>query len=269
LHENKRQSCGEALFQNDTVEEPVATIVPEDNNRPTQIDPQSLLSCEFVHHIAPHGRRAKVTECHQDQDKHLIRIGNGNEEETVTCDHMLDVINKRMEEVKDKDAHETQWFLENVVGHRLNHDKRKCGVKVRWSTKEETWEPPDIVAVDDPVTCAKHAEENDLLELPCWKRFKRLAARKKKFMQTLRQVHASKKKNAAKHMFGVKTPRNCQEALAFDKANENTFWEDAAEKEMDQIKAHNTFEDIGKGVTVPEVDTRKCMSISCVPTNLT
>jgi len=42
-------------------------------------------------------------------------------------------------------------------------------------------------------------------------------------------------------------PRNCQEALAFDKANGNAFWEDATKKEMDQIKACNTFKDVGKG----------------------
>jgi len=46
-------------------------------------------------------------------------------------------------------------------------------------------------------------------------------------------------------------PRNCQEALAFDKANGNAFWEDAAKKEMDQIKACNTFKDVGKGARVP------------------
>jgi len=80
--------------------------------------------------------------------------------------------NKRLEEVEDKDAHESLWFLGNIVGHRLNHDKRKYSVKVGWSTKEETWEPLDIIAVDDPVTCAKYAKENDLLELPGWKRFK-------------------------------------------------------------------------------------------------
>ena len=58
----------------------------------------------------------------------------------VTYTHMLDVVNKRLEEVEDKDAHETLWFLESIVGHRLNHDKKKYSVKVRWSTNEETWE---------------------------------------------------------------------------------------------------------------------------------
>jgi len=105
--------------------------------------------------------------------------------------------------------------------------------------------------VDDPVTCAKCAKENDLLELPGWKRFKRLAAHEKKFIRMLRQAYASNKKNATKYMFGVKIPRNYQEALAFDKANGNTFWEDATKREMDQIKAYNTFKDIGKGVRAP------------------
>jgi len=124
LHVNKRQSSKEVLFQNNPVEESTTTIFPEDNNTPTEIDPQSLLNYEFIHHIGPHGYMAKVTEYYQDQDKYLISIGNGNKEEIVTYNHMLDVINKRLEEVEDKDAHETLWFLENIVRHRLNHDKR-------------------------------------------------------------------------------------------------------------------------------------------------
>jgi len=264
LHENKRQSCGEVLFQNNNVEKSTNAIVPEENDTPTEIDQQSLLNYEFIHHIGPHGYRAKVTEHYEDQDKHLISIGNGNKEEIVTYNHMLDVVNKRLEEVEDKDAHETLWFLENIVGHRLNHDKRKHSVKVRWSTKEETWEPLDIIAVDDPVACAKHAKENDLLELPGWKRFKRLAAHEKKFIRMLHQAYASKKKNATKHVFGVRIPRNYQEALAFDKANGNTFWEDATKKEMDQINAYNTFKDVGKGVRVPSGYQKVYVHLMCV-----
>jgi len=79
----------------------------------------------------------------------------------------------------------------------------------------------------------------------------------------LRQAYASKKKNAAKHVFGVKTPRNCQEALTFDKANGNAFWEDAAKKEMDQINAHNTFKDIGEGVRVPSGYQKVHVHLTC------
>ena len=176
MHENKRQSYGEVLFQNNTAVEES----DEPNQTPTEIDPQSLLNYEFIHKIGPHGYRAKVTEYYQDQDKYLISIGNGNKEEIVTYNHMLDVVNKRLEEVEDKDAHETLWFLENIVGHRLNHDKKKYSVKVRWSTNEETWEPLDIIAVDDPVTCAEYARRNRLINTPGWNRFRHLGRRYEK-----------------------------------------------------------------------------------------
>jgi len=116
------------LFQNNNAVEEF-TLISEDNQTPTEIDPQSLLNYGFIHHIGPHGYRAKLTEYYQDQDKYLISTGNGNKDKIVTYNHMLDVINKRLEEVEDKDAHETLWFLENIVGHRLNHDKKKYSVK--------------------------------------------------------------------------------------------------------------------------------------------
>ena len=49
------------------------------------------------------------------------------------------------------------------------------------STGEETWEPLRIMAVDGPVTSAKCAKDNDLLDTPGWKRFKPIAKRMKKF----------------------------------------------------------------------------------------
>jgi len=70
-------------------------------------------------------------------------------------------------------------------------------------------------------------------------------------------------KNATKYMFGVQIPRNYQEALAFDKANGNAFWEDATKKEMDQIKAYNTFQDIGKGVRVPSGCQKVYVHLTC------
>ena len=42
---------------------------------------------------------------------------------------------------------------------------------------EKTYEPLDIIAEDDPVTCAIYARDNDLLEKPGWKRFKGIAKR--------------------------------------------------------------------------------------------
>jgi len=79
----------------------------------------------------------------------------------------------------------------------------------------------------------------------------------------LHQAHAPKKKNATKCMSGVKTPHNCQEALSFDEAHGNTFWEDETEKEIDHIKACNTFQDIDQGVRAPSGCQKVCAHLIC------
>ena len=38
------------------------------------------------------------------------------------------------------------------------------------------------------------------------------------------------------HKYGIELPRSVDEALRFDKLNENTFWGDAINKEMENIK---------------------------------
>jgi len=77
------------------------------------------------------------------------------------------------------------------------------------------------MAEDDPVTCAKHAKDSDLLDLPGLKRFKRLAKREKKFVRMLRQAVKAKQKNAIKYKFDIRIPRNFREAKELDKENGN------------------------------------------------
>ena len=182
----------------------------------------------------------------------MIGLGDGSRDEIISYNEMIDVVNKRMGAAdSDADPHEVLWFLDSLVDHRLNKDGKTYSVKAKWSTGEETWEPLKILAIDDPVTCAKYAKDNCLLDLPGWKRFKRLAAREKKFIRMLRQAFASKKKNAIKYKFGVRIPRSFREAKELDKANGNTLWQDALKKELDQIKAYQTFKDLGKGAKIP------------------
>jgi hypothetical protein len=39
---------------------------------------------------------------------------------------------------------------------------------VEWETGEITTEPLNIIAADNPVTCALYARDNNLLEEPGW-----------------------------------------------------------------------------------------------------
>jgi hypothetical protein len=232
LHANKRQADGEAAVLTGGDEPTLLSNKKDDEieNVLPDIDPHSIIGYEFVHKIGEHGCRAKVTECLEEEKKCIVSIGDGNMEEILACNEMMDAINKRMDDAPEDS--EQLWFFESIADHKLTPDKKSCLVKVRWSTGEETWEPLNIMAEDDPVTCAKHAKEHNLLDYPGWKRFKCLAAREKKFVRMLRQAYASKKRNAPKCMFGVRIPRDCKEAIELDKANGNTFWQDAKDKEV-------------------------------------
>ena len=69
-----------------------------------------------------------------------------------------------------------------IIGHQgpllvsePDWKRSKYNVQVEWETGEITFEPLSIIAADDPVTCAAYAEDNDLLALEGWHRFRSLA----------------------------------------------------------------------------------------------
>ena len=51
-------------------------------------------------------------------------------------------------------------------------------------------------------------------------------------------------------MFGVKVPRNHDQAVQFDEDNGDTLWQDAEKKEIDQMFEYNVFDDRGHRVIV-------------------
>ena len=251
LHMNRRQVDGEVWLPNNP---DLLGPEPSDDDEPTtgiEFNPHDMIGYEFVHDIGGNKYRAKVTDFFEHEKKFMISLGDGNQEDIVSYSELIDVVNNRLGDDEGNDPSEVLWFLDCLTDHK-KHSDGSYSVKVKWSTGEETWEPLKIISVDDPVTCAKYAKENNLLETPGWKRFKRLAQREKKFIRMLRQAFISKRKNAIKYKFGVRIPRNYKEAVEFDRANGNTLWQDATKKEMQLIKEFQTFKNIGKGAKIPK-----------------
>ena len=54
---------------------------------------------------------------------------------------------------------------------------------------------------------------------------------------------------STKYQFGVQVPTSYKDALTLDKRNNDTLWQDAIQKELDQIKEYNTF--------IPRPDLKK------------
>ena len=74
-----------------------------------------------------------------------------------------------------------------------------------------------MIRKDDPAGCAQYAKEHELLDLPGWKRFKRLAKRAKKLIQMAKQAAMAAKRCGPIYHFGVQVPRNESEARELDK----------------------------------------------------
>ena len=77
--------------------------------------------------------------------------------------------------------------------------------------------PLKIVAVDDPVSCAIYARENDLLDTPGWKRFKHIAKLEKKFTRMVNQAKLRSYNTAPRYKYGFEVPRTYEQALRLDK----------------------------------------------------
>jgi hypothetical protein len=106
---------------------------------------------------------------------------------------------------------------------------------------EETYEPLYRMMKDDPISVAKYAKEQGLLDT--------FARRIKKFLHMIKQAKLQRGPRGTRFKFGVQVPRNWKEAMELDAKNNSTLWQDAIKKEMDQIAAYGTFRDLGRGAT--------------------
>jgi hypothetical protein len=102
-----------------------------------------------------------------------------------------------MDHLDEDQKSERVWKFCRISGHEgpltKNKDKSYNGssynVMIEWENGEVlTTEPLDVIAGDDPITCAIYARENDLLDKPGWKRFRKLARRQKKLFRMANQA---------------------------------------------------------------------------------
>jgi hypothetical protein len=116
---------------------------------------------------------------------------------------------------------------------------------------------------DDPVTIAKYALENDLLNQRGWKWAKKLTTDGKKYV-ALSKILTGKKKDGNKFKFGVQVPRTVRQAYELDRTSNNTLWAEAMKKEIDQLMEYETFRILETG----ELDDLKKNGYTFVPMHM-
>ena len=97
-------------------------------------------------------------------------------EEILTYNEILEYILKNEEQDADQAI---MWKFKHIAGHQgplkngnPGYNGSKFNVLLEWETGESMYEPLDVIAANDPVTCAIYAKEKGLLNEPGWRRFK-------------------------------------------------------------------------------------------------
>ena len=229
------------------------------------LPPEEMAGRTFLMPPAEDGSRvraqiiSRVQEHKRDLEAHpdLVRfkcLVNNDYEEVVHYNDIVDFI-------EQDQTWDGTWHFRRVLQHEgplKRNDKKYKGsrynVLVEWETGEKTWEP--LTTVDkvgvydtDPVTLAIYARENNLLDTPGWKLkgMKKLAKTQKRIERHANQAKLHSYRTKPIYMYGILVPRNYEQAVEIDKANGNTYWQDATALELGQIDDYNAFLDKGKG----------------------
>ena len=75
-----------------------------------------------------------------------------------------------------------------LISTDRNYKGSKYNILVEWETGETTYEPLNLIAKTDPVTCTIYAKKNGLLSTPGWKRFKPIVKNQKKLTRMINQA---------------------------------------------------------------------------------
>jgi len=122
--------------------------------------------------------------------------------------------NQLLEHMADDDGEGIVWKFKDIVGHQgpLNKGHKDYNgslynLTVLWENGETSSEPLTVIAADDPVSCAIYARENNLLDLPGWKRFKGIAKQQKNLFRVAYQAKLRQFYSAPKFKYGLRSPK--------------------------------------------------------------
>ena len=233
------------------------------------IDPEDLIGRTFLKETENDGQRfrARIVRAIIDKEnevkkdpkyiKFLCEVDGDTADEILSYNQILDYIER--DNLDQENDTEQLYRFRRISAHQgplrptdKDYKGSSYNVLVEWESGEITYEPLDMIAQDDPVTCAEYAKRNGLLEAPGWKRFKSIAKNDKKLERMVNQAKLKNYRREPYWKFGYLVPRTHAQAVEIDQRNGNTKWQDAEATEMSQLMEYNTFIDKGKGDIAPD-----------------
>ena len=243
----------------DTQEDPSEITIPMPS-----FDPQDLIGRMFYTTPKEDGSRQEaqvkriIQQIEDDQEfgrllkiKAIIEVDHGDHkiEEIITYNKLLDYIEESQMEEQILDLEKKvlgilshqgpyQFQQEEYLGSTYN-------VKVNWNNGDVTTEPLCVIADQYPVLCAGYGKKHNLLNQKGWKHLKRYVSTNKETTRMMFKAILRQGRKPPKVKFGHVIPRDYNEAMTMDKVNNNSLWQDAVAKEIEQLDEYSTFNDLG------------------------
>jgi len=203
--------------------------------------PSDLLGRSYINLPTEDGQRFRmrivktITDHHENLNKNvrdlkfLVSGRNKTMDEILTYNEIIEHLQRSNAE--EEDVNNQYLKFRSIIGHQGPLSPKdplykgsSYNVLVDWEDGETTYEPLDIIAADDPITCALYAKNNELLEQPGWKRFKRLGRREVKLTRLVNQARLRSVRRTMRYQYGFLVPNTHAEAVELDRTNGNTKW---------------------------------------------
>ena len=145
----------------------------------------------------------QIIDCDANNHQHikfLLSLGDGALEEIISHNELSDLVNESMQ-ARESGEHDS-FTYSGILDHQgplKKHDPKYKGssynVLVNWDDGTQTWEPLNLIAKQDPVTLARYAFDNGLLNKPGWN-FLCRTAKQQHFVMSLLMLSSGEKTTA-------------------------------------------------------------------------
>jgi len=151
---------------------------------------------------------------------------------------MYEIVDHRMD--PDVAIPKSKGYVEIALGgarHRVVTTKG-WDFKVKWETGETSWVPLKDIKESNAAEVADYVVREGIADEPAFAWWVKTAIRQRDAM-----INKVCRKIRKRSKFGIEIPNNYVEAVALDRKNGNTLWQDAVKKEMKNVEIAFNFKD--------------------------
>ncbi len=149
--------------------------------------------------------------------------------------------------------HKREQALTESEAHNVTHadvapiqTTKGWDICVEWHDGSSSWHPMNEIKNSFPLHLAEYAVKHSIQDEPDFKWWIKEALHRKKYMIKAAQTRYAHHT----HKFGIRLPNSVDKALAIDRETNTTYWFDAIQKEMKNVKVALKFLDPGELIPV-------------------